>query len=169
MALNYVITKRVFGFDETQTEKFVAKSVTSGTVTFDKLCKKVSTLCGIHRKIVDLVISGATDIMAEELDDGKCVRLGEFGLFRPTISAKAMSTSDEVTADSIVRRRIVFTPGSIFQDTLEEMAVTKMATVDVDYTDGSSGSTSGGTSDSGDSGSSSGGGSDDSGSENPLG
>ena len=27
MALEYVVTKRVFGFDDTKTEKYVAKSV----------------------------------------------------------------------------------------------------------------------------------------------
>ena len=29
MALEYVVTKRVFGFDDTKTEKYVAKSVRS--------------------------------------------------------------------------------------------------------------------------------------------
>lgn len=143
MALNYVVTKRTFGFDESKATKFVAKSVTNGSITNDKLCRKVSVLCGIHRKIVDLVISGATDVMAEALDDGKTVRLGEFGLFRPTISAKAADAEEDVTAGTITKRRIVFTPGSIFKDTLESMAVTRMATPDLDYTDGSSTSGSG--------------------------
>ncbi len=152
MALNYVVTKRTFGFDESKATKFVAKSVTNGTITNDKLCRKVSVLCGIHRKIVDLVISGATDVMAEALDDGKTVRLGEFGLFRPTISAKAADAEEDVTASTITKRRIVFTPGSIFQDTLESMAVTRMATPDLDYTDGSSTSGSGNTGGGGNSG-----------------
>lgn len=51
MALKYVVTKRVFGFDKTNTEKYVAKSVGSGKMNFDKMCEKVSRLCGIHRKI----------------------------------------------------------------------------------------------------------------------
>ena len=55
MALQYVVTKRVFGFDKTNTEKYVAKSVGSGKMNFDKMCEKVSRLCGIHRKVVDLV------------------------------------------------------------------------------------------------------------------
>ena len=50
MALKYVVTKRVFGFDKTNTEKYVAKSVGSGKMNFDKMCEKVSRLCGIHRK-----------------------------------------------------------------------------------------------------------------------
>lgn len=57
MALEYVVTKRVFGFDKDKNEKYVAKSVRSGRVNFAKMCRKVSQLCGVHRKVVDLVVS----------------------------------------------------------------------------------------------------------------
>ena len=138
MALEYVVTKRVFGFDDTKTEKYVAKSVRSGQMSFSKTCAKVSRLCGIHRKVVDLVVSGLVDMMAEDIDDGKSVQLGEFGIFRPTIKAKSAVTAEGVTASNIVRKRIVFTPGKIFQRTLGEMSVTRSIPVDTDYTDGSS-------------------------------
>ena len=83
MALEYVVTKRVFGFDKDKNEKYVAKSVRSGRVNFAKMCRKVSQLCGVHRKVVDLVVSGLVDKMAEDIDDGKSVQLGEFGIFSP--------------------------------------------------------------------------------------
>ncbi len=44
MALEYVVTKRVFGFDKDKNEKYVAKSVRSGRVNFAKMCRKVSQL-----------------------------------------------------------------------------------------------------------------------------
>ena len=80
MALEYVVTKRVFGFDKDKNEKYVAKSVRSGKVNFAKMCRKVSQLCGVHRKVVDLVVSGLVDKMAEDIDDGK--------MFRPSRSFK---------------------------------------------------------------------------------
>ena len=138
MALEYVVTKRVFGFDDTKTEKYVAKSVRSGQMSFSKTCAKVSRLCGVYRKVVDLVVSGLVDMMAEDIDDGKSVQLGEFGIFRPTIKAKSADTAESVTASNIVRKRIVFTPGKIFQRTLGEMSVTRAIPIDTDYTDGSS-------------------------------
>ena len=75
MGLEYVVTKRVFGFDKDKNEKYVAKSVRSGKVNFAKMCRKVSELCGVHRKVVDLVVSGLVDKMAEDIDDGKKVSL----------------------------------------------------------------------------------------------
>ena len=44
MGLEYVVTKRVFGFDKDKNEKYVAKSVRSGKVNFAKMCRKVSEL-----------------------------------------------------------------------------------------------------------------------------
>ncbi len=145
MALEYVVTKRVFGFDQSKTEKYVARSVGSGQVRFDKMCAKVSRLCGVHRKVVDLVVSGLVDMMAEDIDDGKTVQMGEFGLFRPTIKTKSANTAEEVNASNILSKRIVFTLGKIFHRTLEEMSVTRSVPVDTDYTDGSgnSGNTGG--------------------------
>ena len=42
MALKYVVKKRVFGFDKTKTEKYVAQNVITNTVNFRDLCKEVS-------------------------------------------------------------------------------------------------------------------------------
>ncbi|WP_291530244.1 HU family DNA-binding protein [Bacteroides sp. UBA939] len=152
MALEYVVTKRVFGFDESKTEKYVAKSVRSGQTSFSKACAKVSRLCGVHRKVVDLVVSGLVDMMAEDIDDGKSVQLGEFGIFRPTIKAKSADSEEGIKASSIVRKRIVFTPGKIFQRTLNEMSVTRSVPADTDYTDGSSYGSAGGNQGSGNTG-----------------
>lgn len=146
MPLEYVVTKRVFGFDKTKSEQYVARSVGSGKVNFDKMCARVSRICGIHRKTVDLVVSGLVDMMADDIDDGKTVPLGEFGSFRPTIRAKCASTAEEVTANSISTRRIIFTPGKIFQQTLSGMSITRSVPADTYYTDGkgNGGNTGGG-------------------------
>ena len=153
MALEYVVTKRVFGFDDTKTEKYVAKSVRSGQMSFSKTCAKVSRLCGVHRTVVDLVVSGLVDMMAEDIDDGKSVQLGEFGIFSPTIRTKSSDEEKEISSKSIVQRKILFYPGKIFKDTLADMSITRRAEIETDYTDGSSnGGNTGGKPGSGDDG-----------------
>lgn len=138
MGLQYVVAKRVFGFDKTKTEKYVAKSVGAGELNFDKLCAKVSRILGIHRKTVDLVAVGLVDIMSEEIDDGKTICLGDFGRFRPSFVGKCADTEAGVSANNIVRKRILFHPGKIFSQMLGDMSVTRMVVPDTDYTDGSS-------------------------------
>ena len=59
-------------------------------------------------EVVDLVVSGLVDKMAEDIDDGKSVQLGEFGIFSPTIRAKSADDEKDVSSKSIVQRKIIF-------------------------------------------------------------
>ena len=89
--------------------------------------------------------------MAEDIDDGKSVQLGEFGIFSPTIRAKSADDEKDISSKSIIQRKIIFYPGKIFKDTLEDMSITCRVEIETDYTDGSSnGGNNGGNPDSGD-------------------
>lgn len=46
-------------------------------------------------------------MMAEDIDDGKSVQMGEFGIFSPTIRAKSADDEKEVSSKSIVQRKIL--------------------------------------------------------------
>ena len=56
---------------------------------------------------------------------GKSVQLAEFGIFSPTIRAKSADEEKDVSSKSIVQRKIIFYPGKIFKDTLEDMSITR--------------------------------------------
>lgn len=127
MGLKYVVTKQVFGFDETRTAKFVPKQVITGQVTFSKLCAQVGQICGAHRGTVQLVIAGLVDAMINNLDDGKSVQLGEFGTFRPSIRANAADTEEEADASKIYRRKIIFTPGIGLKTAMNRSSITRYA------------------------------------------
>lgn len=137
MGLKYVVTKQVFGFDPMRSEKFVPKQVITGQVTFNKLCTQVGQICGAHRGTVQLVIAGLVDALINNLDDGKSVKLGEFGIFRPSINAKASDTETEADATKIYKRKIIFTPGTALKQAIKNSSVTRYAVPDTDYTDGS--------------------------------
>ena len=128
----------MFGFDKTKTAKFVPKQIITGQVTFSKLCTQVGQICGAHRGTVQLVIAGLVDALINNLDDGKSVQLGEFGTFRPSIKANATDKEEEADASKIYRRKIIFTPGSALKSAMNSTSVTRYATPDTDYTDGTS-------------------------------
>lgn len=83
MALNYEVKKRVFGFDETKTEKYVAQMKTLGVVGFKDLCDEVSKIGMAPRGVVKLVLDGLIDTLNMDINKGFSVQLGEFGCFRP--------------------------------------------------------------------------------------
>ena len=46
MAFRYVVKKRVFGFDESKSEKYVAASFSIGEISYDRLCDQVNVTLG---------------------------------------------------------------------------------------------------------------------------
>ena len=91
MAIKYEVKKVVFGFDKTNTEKFVAQTKVLGLVKFDKLCEDVQKVSMAPRGVVKMVIDGLIDTLNMDLDKGYSVQLGDFGCFRPGLNAKSQA------------------------------------------------------------------------------
>ena len=125
MALKYVVKKRVFGFDKTKTEKYVAQNVITNTVNFRDLCKEVSMFGMIPEGAVKHVIDALIDALNTNLNKGLSVQLGDFGCFRPGMSCKSQKEEKDVDADTVRRVKIVFTPGYKFKDMLDNVSIYK--------------------------------------------
>ena len=91
MAIKNEVKKVVFGFDKTNTEKFVAQTKVLGLVKFDKLCEEVQKVSMAPRGVVKMVIDGLIDTLNMDLDKGYSVQLGDFGCFRPGLNAKSQA------------------------------------------------------------------------------
>ena len=125
MAFNYVVTKRVFGFDKTKTEKYVAQLKTLGMVEFGDLCDEVTKVGMAPRGVVKMVLDGLIDTLNMNINKGFSVQLGDFGCFRPGLNAKSQDKEEDVKSDTVYRRKIIFTPGQQFKEMLTRASVTR--------------------------------------------
>lgn len=124
MAIRYRKKKIVLNFDkENKQEKYVAANVLIGSISYEKLCNEVNQRTGIHRAMVDVILKGAEDTMITFLEEGFSVRFGEFGSFRPAINAASKDKEEDVNAATIIRRKIVFTPGTKFKTMLGNASI----------------------------------------------
>lgn len=126
MAIKYEVKKKVFGFDKTKTEKFVAQTKVVGMVDFKKLCEEVQKVSMAPRGIVKMVIDGLIDTLNMDLDKGYSVQLGDLGCFRPGLNAKSQAGVGDVDANTVYRRKIIFYSGSYFRDMLSKATVEKV-------------------------------------------
>ena len=126
MAIKYEVKKVVFGFDESKTEKFVAQTKVLGLVGFKKLCEEVQKVSMAPRGVVKMVIDGLIDTLNMDLDKGYSVQLGDFGCFLPGLNAKSQVGSEAVDANTVYRRKIIFTPGSYFKEMLSDATVERL-------------------------------------------
>ncbi len=126
MAIKYEVKKVVFGFDKTKTEKFVAQTKVLGMVEFKTLCEEVQKVSMAPRGVVKMVIDGLIDTLNMDLDKGYSVQLGDFGCFRPGLNAKSQAGVKDVDANTVYRRKIIFTSGSYFKEMLGKVSVERL-------------------------------------------
>ena len=126
MALKYVVKKTVFGFDQTKTPKYVARPLPAGTVGYPALCDQVAKVGVLpSRSMVKLVLESLFDVLEENLTNHLSVKLGDFGTLRPSFSSKCQNEENEVNADVLCHRKIIFTPGADFKRVLSNVSVRK--------------------------------------------
>lgn len=125
MALNYEVKKKVFGFDQTKTEKYVVQLKTLGIIQFGDLCDEVTKIGMAPRGVVKMVLDGLIDTLNININKGFSVQLGDFGCFRPGINAKSQDREEDVKSDTVYRRKIIFTPGQYFREMLTRASVTR--------------------------------------------
>ncbi len=126
MAIKYEVKKVVFGFDKTKTEKFVAQTKVLGMVEFKTLCEEVQKVSLAPRGVVKMVIDGLIDTLNMDLDKGYSVQLGDFGCFRPGLNAKSQTGVKDVDANTVYRRKIIFSSGSYFKEMLNKVSVERL-------------------------------------------
>jgi len=126
MAIKYEVKKVVFGFDKTKTEKFVAQAKVLGMVEFKTLCEEVQKVSMAPRGVVKMVIDGLIDTLNMDWDKGYSVQLGDFGCFRPGLNAKSQTGVKDVDANTVYRRKIIFSSGSYFKEMLNKVTVERL-------------------------------------------
>lgn len=110
MAIKVRRVKRVFGFEEEKTEKYLIIPDRATVVSFEHLCDQIADTVGLHRGVVRAAIYGLVSSMKTFIRQGHAVRIDGFGTFIPTISAKSSAIEEEADVDSIRKVSLRFTP-----------------------------------------------------------
>lgn len=135
MGIVYEKEKMTLHFKKGKPQVYRAKPVRQQQVKFDDLLNEVSNSCGVNRSQTKAVVEALIDRMIVFMNYGMSVKMGDFGSFKPTFNSKAAATAEEVGADSVTRKKILFYPGKRFRQMLEGMSV---ITMDEPETEGTS-------------------------------
>lgn len=123
MPLGYKVKKTVFGFDKNKTEKYVATAQRNHTVSYDDILQEVAKQSRLSGGEVYTAIEALINVSITFMKQGHGVKLGDFGIFKPTFSAESQSTADTVTAETIVRKKILFQPGKKLKEFIGGLSV----------------------------------------------
>lgn len=92
----------------TKEVKYYAQLALTGPVKLASFADAISRQCTVTKHDVKAVISAMEEHLLRQLLDGKSVRLGDLGSFRPTFSSAGSEAADKVTADNIRSIRVRF-------------------------------------------------------------
>ena len=101
--------------------KFYAQAQARGDVSLREMAERIQSTCTVHKSDVYAVLVALEDVIAEALQNGEIVRLGELCTLQVGLSGKGAVTEEDYTTDLIKRAKINFRPGTVLANALASL------------------------------------------------
>lgn len=121
MGLRVRRVKRAFGFDKTQTEKYVIVPDRATIVSFGDLCEQVALISGINLGMVQATVFSLVRSMRTFIQQGHAVQAEGFGTFIPSFNAKSSLLEKEANVNSIYHVKLRFLPSAELKTAINSM------------------------------------------------
>ena len=111
--------------------KYYAQAQARGDVSLRDMADRIQSTCTVHKSDVYAVLVALEDVVAEAIQNGEIVRLGDLCTLQVSLSGKGALSEDEYTTDLIKRAKINFRHGAVLANALASLTFSK---VKVKYT-----------------------------------
>ena len=105
--------------------KHYAAPVHDREITIDGLTKAIEKTSTVNGADIRAVIYAMVEEAVLGLSEGRIIRLGDLGSLRITISSEGKDKAEDVTAASVKKAGVIFTPGSKLREMLDNAKYTK--------------------------------------------
>jgi predicted histone-like DNA-binding protein len=127
MPVKYVLLEKGNPSNPEETKKWYAISKSTGDVSLKALGKAITQRSKVNHANTKAVLRALTQVLTEQLSDGKIVRIGNFGSFQTGIGSEGVETSEKFTTALIKSRKIAFRPGSGLKEMLNNLTFEKQS------------------------------------------
>ena len=110
-------------------KKFYPLVKSTGVIDVRTISEELSDASTLNSVDIRAVLFGLEKSLLKYLQDGYIVKFGDLGTFRPTVSGTGADTADELTASSVTKKRILFTPSPLLKRTVATAPVKKVQDV----------------------------------------
>lgn len=111
MAIQIKAVERPLPRTNGNVRKFYASPVKDSEITLELLTKAIEKTSTVSGADIRAVLYAMLREAIAGLENGKIVRLGEFGSLRITLRSEGKDTADEITDASVKKTKIIFSPG----------------------------------------------------------
>lgn len=107
-------------------KKFYPLVKSTGTIDVRTISEELSDASTLNSVDIRAVLFGLEKSLLKYLQDGYIVKFGDLGTFRPSVSGIGADTADELTASSVTKKRILFSPSPLLKRTVATAPVKKV-------------------------------------------
>jgi predicted histone-like DNA-binding protein len=126
MSIHYKATKNANNLKGNKEDTYYARAISDGEISSEKLLAILAKKTKLHKADCFRFMLFLEETMAEQLAQGKIVRLGDIGYFQVGISAKGVASEDEVTPTTISAAKINFRAGKSVRTMLKSLTYEKV-------------------------------------------
>ena len=126
MAVKYTVSERGNPLNPSQPKKWYANAKSTGDTTLRALGKEIAARSTVSPADTQAVLVALTEVLVQNLAEGKIVRLGDFGAFQASVSSEGAETEAAFNASLIKGGKVVFRPGIDLKEMLNNLKYEKI-------------------------------------------
>ena len=126
-SVTYSVVPRKNPRDKDASPKFYAQAQARGDVNIREMSERIQATCTVHKSDVYAVLVALEDVVAEAIQNGEIVRLGDLCTLQISLSGKGALTEDDYNTSLIKRAKINFRPGTALANALASLSFSKVA------------------------------------------
>ena len=125
-SVTYSVVPRTKPGEKNDAPKYYAQAQARGDINIREMAERIQSTCTVHKTDVYAVLVALEDVVAEAIQNGEIVRLGDLCSLQIGISSKGAVTEEDYNDSLIKKARINFRPGSALMGALSNLTFAKV-------------------------------------------
>ena len=125
-SVTYSVVPRTKPGEKNDAPKYYAQAQARGDINIREMAERIQSTCTVHKTDVYAVLVALEDVVAEAIQNGEIVRLGELCTLQVSLSGKGTLTEEEYSDTLIKKAKINFRPGTVLASALETLKFSKV-------------------------------------------
>ena len=126
-SVTYSVVPRINPREKDEAPKYYAQAQARGDISIRDMAERIQSTCTVHKSDVYAVLVALEDVVAEAIQNGEIVRLGELCTLQVSLNGKGALTEEDYTESLIKRAKINFRPGRVLSQALASLSFSKVA------------------------------------------
>lgn len=105
--------------------KFYAQPINQGEISLSQLSALIAQMSTVSKTDVYAVLMGLTEIIPQQLEEGKIIRLDNLGSFNVSLNSNPADTAEALTSHHVKKLKLNFRPSQELRKKVEGFVITK--------------------------------------------